>query len=214
MLFYRSKQVIGKTAGAGMPSRHAGFARAITGRYGRRAAGAARPLGMTLARRWLFLNVVQRRLLRSTVRISPRLFMRPATLRDPTNGRNDTGAPLAVFHTHRLRLLPENELLVRRITGRGRRIEAAEAAHGPGFPLEQPVQQVMRRSSQIPDDRQEGKRYRTAEWMPPMDSGRSDSGWGRQPPAPAAIDTNRLTDQVIQAIDRRIIAQRERMGRF
>jgi hypothetical protein len=28
------------------------------------------------------------------------------------------------------------------------------------------------------------------------------------------IDLNRLTDQVVQAIDRRIIAHRERMGRI
>lgn len=33
------------------------------------------------------------------------------------------------------------------------------------------------------------------------------------PPAPA-IDVNRLTDQVIQTIDQRILAQRERLGRF
>ena len=33
------------------------------------------------------------------------------------------------------------------------------------------------------------------------------------PPA-AAIDVNHLTDQVIQAIDQRILAQRERLGRF
>lgn len=33
------------------------------------------------------------------------------------------------------------------------------------------------------------------------------------PPA-AAIDVNRLADQVIQTIDRRIVAQRERLGRF
>jgi hypothetical protein len=35
------------------------------------------------------------------------------------------------------------------------------------------------------------------------------------PRAPeAAIDVNRLTEQVIQAIDRRIVAQRERLGRL
>jgi hypothetical protein len=33
------------------------------------------------------------------------------------------------------------------------------------------------------------------------------------PPA-TAIDVNRLTEQVIQAIDQRILAQRERLGRF
>ncbi len=32
--------------------------------------------------------------------------------------------------------------------------------------------------------------------------------------SPEAIDVNRLTDQVIQTIDRRIVAQRERMGRL
>src|SRR5262249_54807921 len=31
-------------------------------------------------------------------------------------------------------------------------------------------------------------------------------------PTSVAIDVNRLADQVIQAIDRRIVAQRERMG--
>jgi hypothetical protein len=33
-------------------------------------------------------------------------------------------------------------------------------------------------------------------------------------PAPVPVDVHRLTDQVIQAIDRRIIAQRERLGRI
>jgi hypothetical protein len=38
---------------------------------------------------------------------------------------------------------------------------------------------------------------------------------GQRPPAPTpAVDVNRLTESVIQAIDRRIIAQRERMGRM
>jgi hypothetical protein len=35
----------------------------------------------------------------------------------------------------------------------------------------------------------------------------------RRPASPEPIDVNRLTDQVIQTIDRRIVAQRERMGR-
>ena len=44
----------------------------------------------------------------------------------------------------------------------------------------------------------------------PIRGGRSqDFGGTTEPPT---VDVNRLTDQVLRAIDRRIIAQRERLG--
>jgi hypothetical protein len=40
------------------------------------------------------------------------------------------------------------------------------------------------------------------------------AGTGAPAPAAPGVDLARLTDQVIQAIDRRIVAQRERLGRM
>lgn len=117
------------------------------------------------------------------------------------------------------------EQLVYSLNARGTRIDAvatpdsltARSSHNassPGtradLPLVRPIPRVVRRprTELAPDDR--GLFAETAMTLP-----------GRRPvvashtnaPDPAAIDVHRLTDQVIQAIDRRIVAQRERLGR-
>ena len=96
------------------------------------------------------------------------------------------------------------------LTARG-----SNKAPSPGtradFPLARPVPTVVRRpvTELVPEDR-----GFPAETAMPL-SGRRPAVVSRtNPPAPASVDVNRLTDQVILAIDRRIVAQRERLGRI
>jgi hypothetical protein len=115
--------------------------------------------------------------------------------------------------------------LVQSLSTRGTRIEAVATQGGltangfnntpsPGMgaalPLARPISKAVRRpvAEPAPDNRRLAADISmTLPGRRPIVAGRTD------PPAPAAIDMNRLTDQVIQAIDRRIIAQRERLGR-
>jgi hypothetical protein len=116
------------------------------------------------------------------------------------------------------------EQLVHDLSARGTRIDAVATpgsltpsgfnnAPSPGtrgnLPLARPVSRVVRRSVSVftPDDR--GLPAET----PMTPPGRRPVASRTYPPAPTPMDVNRLTDQVIQAIDRRIIAQRERLGR-
>jgi hypothetical protein len=75
-----------------------------------------------------------------------------------------------------------------------------------------PVEIVIRRSKAVETERNISSRSVGVVSAEPrsqtgaMNSGRQSSG--------VDIDVNRLTDQVIQAIDRRIVAQRERMGQY
>jgi hypothetical protein len=117
------------------------------------------------------------------------------------------------------------EQLVHYLGTRGKRIDAVAIpgsltasgfnnAPSPGtradLSLARPVSRIVRRpiTELAPDDR--GLPAET----PMMPPGRRPVVASRtHPPAPTTVDVNRLTDQVIQAIDRRIIAQRERLGR-
>jgi hypothetical protein len=125
---------------------------------------------------------------------------------------------------------PVAEQLVRRLLARGRRVEAAPSADRarvrqglwlesagdevPAVPVPavRPVPRILRqaapadvgRAAMPGTDESERPAHREE---PPT------TGVPPRPPDPA-IDLNRLTDEVIQAIDRRIVAQRERLGRI
>jgi hypothetical protein len=118
------------------------------------------------------------------------------------------------------------EQLVHYLSARGTRIDAVATqgnmtasgfnnALSPGtradLPLARPILRVMRRPVTELAPENPGAPVET----PMTLSGRRPAVVSRtNPPAPALIDVHRLTDQVIQAIDRRIIAQRERLGRI
>jgi hypothetical protein len=76
--------------------------------------------------------------------------------------------------------------------------------------LARPVSRVVRRPIAEPAITNHRLTAETATTLPGRRPGVASRA---NPPAPPPIDMNRLTDQVIQAIDRRIIAQRERLGR-
>ncbi len=68
---------------------------------------------------------------------------------------------------------------------------------------------ILRRASAAQTEQKEVLRTRTRRVEETGPVGNANS----HRPRGAVIDINHLTDRVIQAIDRRIIAQRERLGR-
>jgi hypothetical protein len=74
-----------------------------------------------------------------------------------------------------------------------------------------PVERVIRRSKATETERNISSR--SVEMASAELQGQTKAINPLRQPTDVAIDVNRLTDQVIQAIDRRIVAQRERMGR-
>lgn len=73
-----------------------------------------------------------------------------------------------------------------------------------------PVEKVVRRSKPVEIERNISSQSNEVASAAPQSQAKAENPW--QQSNGVAIDVNRLTDQVIQAIDRRIVAQRERMG--
>jgi hypothetical protein len=73
-----------------------------------------------------------------------------------------------------------------------------------------PVEKVVRRSKAVETERNISSRSVEVASAEPRGKTKVINPW--QQSNGVAIDVNRLTDQVIQAIDQRIVAQRERMG--
>ena len=147
--------------------------------------------------------------------VPPRLNL---TIRGETSIRHQR----SIEHVDRIL----REQLVHSLSARGTRIDAVTAqgsptvsglnkASSPGMradlPLARPVSRVVRRPVAEPAITD---RALTAETLMMLPGQRPVVVSRTNPPAPAPIDVNRLTDQVIQAIDRRIVAQRERLGRI
>jgi hypothetical protein len=146
--------------------------------------------------------------------------------------------PLLNIHTAqqhtRVRLAPRIEFtLVQRLLDRGERLEAVQGpgrmapAVPPGPPTTArfnevapprrvprpilPVPRVMRRTIVVA--KTDGQQP-AAVGPAPAQPHRGPVVGGPGPVEALAVDVNHLTNQVIQAIDRRIVAQRERLGRI
>jgi hypothetical protein len=74
----------------------------------------------------------------------------------------------------------------------------------------EPVEKVVRRSKAVEAVRDTSSRSVEVAGAESRSQAKAVNPWQQSPGV--AIEVNRLTDQVIQAIDRRIVAQRERMG--
>lgn len=121
------------------------------------------------------------------------------------------------------------EQLTRRLITRAERVEVGpagspgnagrtkrprpEAAAQPFIPQPAvpPVRQIVRRRSAVEAERDISSRSTAGSHSTLQDENKAPSTGRSAPDAP--INLSRLTDQVIQAIDRRIAAQRERLGR-
>jgi hypothetical protein len=109
------------------------------------------------------------------------------------------------------------ETIVNRLARRGVRVETVGAprpqlpqSEGSTAGAPRPVPRVVRRSGAVgtgDDQPPAAETFAAASRTRPATA--QVPGHGELP----SLDLNRLTDQVVQAIDRRIIAQRERLGR-
>lgn len=89
---------------------------------------------------------------------------------------------------------------------------ASPASPAVSWVTAQPVARVLRRAAVTPASESAA--------TPPANSAhatraeaRRENTWQSSPQAPGPVDLNHLTEQVVQAIDRRMIAHRERRGR-
>lgn len=162
--------------------------------------------------------------------IAPRLNLTvltwPARSNDPLNG-----AP--ILPMTRVRVEPEMhvprtfiqtaassapEQLASRVIASNRRVEAGPvttpANSKARLPIlgVQPVPRTVRHEAPMETER--GSSTRPAESSPTESQAELKAGNSRPRPGEGSLDLNQLTDQVIRAIDHRIIAQRERLGRI
>jgi hypothetical protein len=107
------------------------------------------------------------------------------------------------------------ERLLTRLLDRGVRVEGAPAprpgaaAPAASSPLASPRAGLVMRRGEAPDEPAPGRARPAAYGDPgPLTPPSADPA-----PPPSAVDVGRLTDQVLSAIDHRIVAHSERLGR-
>jgi hypothetical protein len=187
------------------------FAAQIAARHQTGPSGRRMPLSIVFARPWRFQTVTQRYRQTFGVQFAPHVHLRiPTPRRAVATGEIDAAKPPpyrveAIAPVHRLA-----RRLVESVQARARRVEATSGS--PTAPVNAPVPRVVRRLAP------EALTTR-ADAAPPEPRTRLAARHDVSPAArhavaaPPAIDVERLTEQVIKSIDRRIIAQRERFGR-
>ncbi len=205
--------------------RHANFAQRIANRYAGRSPVWQRPLSMALVCRLGLQSMVQRHWRRALFLLSPHFNLSYVSvlpevifrLKLPVESttilpirrvmnrlRSETGVK-------RVERLIENETLVEHVVSRRRRIEA-DAAFSPDKPQQKPIAKVLRRERGLAIQKPDGPKAEVYEPTPSAEY-RYQRSSAITPASTPAIDVNQLTDEVIRSIDRRIIAQRERLGR-
>lgn len=90
-------------------------------------------------------------------------------------------------------------------------VQTAPALGPANHPAPPPVPRVLRRSRQ--EGGAEDQAFRASQSDSPSPFKAQASGFGPSPPNSPPIDMNQLTNHVMQAIDRRLLAYRERTGR-
>lgn len=206
--------------------RHANFARRITNRYAGRSPVWQRPLSMAMVRRIGPQSIVQRHWHRELFHLSPRINLsfisslqqvvfkpkRPnvlSTILPIRRVMNWLQSPTIV---KRIERSIENEILVEHVASRRRRIEV-DAEFSTDKPQQKPISKVLRREKGLATQKPDRLKLEATKTMTSPEH-RYQSGSSMTAAATPAIDVNQLTDEVIRSIDRRIIAQRERLGRI
>jgi hypothetical protein len=100
------------------------------------------------------------------------------------------------------------EQLVPRIFARAEREEAQPAPNG------QTTQRVLARPSATQTEIANGPTMERAQYVAPAAMIERNAAASPQNLEPAPLDVQRLTNEVIQVLDRRIMAERERLGRI
>lgn len=197
-------------------SRHARFAEWIARRYTLCSLQRRSPLSMTFARRWTLQSFMQRHWHRSTVTIAPRIEIRlQAPRRLIASGGPSGERPLNLSHSRRLNPVRRMaETLMEYVEARARRIEPAAGLRNPTLSIDRPVPRVLRRIAPVSFNAEAVDAGQVQTSLHSANRHVTSPGPGSPVTAAPAIDVDRLTEQVIQGIDRRIIAKRERLGRL
>jgi len=217
MMRVGGKHIIPRGIGPwGVASRHARFTGQIARRYAPRSLQKQAWLSMTFARRWTLQTIMQRNWHRFALTVAPRIEIRLQSIgRAIASGELRRETPRLVSHLRRVRPLSLiTETLIEHVVARSRRIEPEAKLSIPALSINGPVPRVVRRLASVSPDT---KAMDIGSAQPSTRSAnRYDLSPGRGSPVTtvAALDVDRLTEQVIKGIDRRIIAQRERLGRF
>jgi hypothetical protein len=200
----------------GAASRHARFAERIAGRYALRSLQKQAQLSLTFARRWTLQTFMHRHWHRSALPVAPRIEIRLQAMRRVIASGGPSGeTPLAVSSPRRLnpvRLMAET--LIEYVKARARRIEPTARLGSPALPINRPVPRVVRHLAPVSFNAEAVEAGPVRASRRAADRHGTSPGPGGPVMAAPAIDVDRLTEQVIQGIDRRIIARRERLGRF
>jgi hypothetical protein len=201
------------TASAHAWSYHARFAAQVTARYATWSPARRKRLAMIFARPWTLQTFIHRHWHRLTLLVAPRVHLRlQANRRVAASIPEGAGISFARVEqdaVQPLRRFPQD--VVEYVHARSRRVEPTFG--GRILPVEPPVPRVVRRLAPVSTT---GTAAATADsGVRPLDrdDARSRTRNALVPPA-AAFDMERLTEQVIKGIDRRIIARRERLGRI
>ncbi|MGH8554533.1 MAG: hypothetical protein ACREUD_03040 [Gammaproteobacteria bacterium] len=181
----------------GAASRHARFAERIARRYTLHPLQRHARLSMTFAQRWMLQTFMQRHWHRYALTIAPRIDMRLSVVHPvSTAGEVRRQAP-GTFSN-----LRQTSSVGPVVAGRVK----------PVLSIHRPVPRIFRRFGPArlghsTDEAVPGGLSTQKSRLAPIEHQARFS-------APPALDVDRLTEQVIRGIDRRIIAQRERLGRF
>jgi hypothetical protein len=188
------------------------FAAEVAARHETGSPGRRMPLSLVFARPWRFQTLIQRYWQTFSLRRAPQFHLRLQTLRRASE-EPDSGVAMPPPSRNVEPVTSAHALasgFVEYVHARARRIDAtfgsAAALVNP------PVPRVVRRLAPVAsavrgDAVSSEASTRSAPRIDVSSAARVAAA------APAAIDVERLTEQVIKGIDRRIIAQRERFGR-
>jgi hypothetical protein len=170
------------------------------------------PLSIVFARPWRFQTVTRLDWHTFGLHFAPHVHLRIQTLRrageigdinakKPPSRRVEAIAPVH----------PPDRRFVEYVHARARRVEATSGS--AAAPVNAPVPRVLRRLAPTASTtRADAASPEAGTRFAPRDDVSLAARHGAVAVAPA-IDVERLTEQVIKGIDRRIIAQRERFGR-
>jgi len=200
-------------ASGGRTCRVSLFAARIAARHETRPPWRRTPLSMVFARPWRLQTFTQRYWQTFSLRVAPHVHLRLQTLRR-ANEASDSGAAMPPPSRHVEPVEPVHPLarsLFEYVHARARRVDATFGS--AAAPVNTPVPRVLRRLAPVASTmRLDAASPEARTRREPRIDVKSAAHPGAVPATPA-IDVERLTEQVIKGIDRRIIAQRERFGR-
>ena len=190
------------------------FAARIAGRYETRALQRQMRVGMEFARPWALHIITRRYWRKSTVHVAPHFHLRLQATRAATAPYDrGTSLPMPLVDVRPAEAgRHTKETLIEYVHTRSRRVEPTFGS--TSLQPATPVARVVRRLAPVGAiARAEAEPAQDGPRIAKRDDTRAVKSSAPIVAAPP-VDLERLTEQVIKGIDRRIVAQRERFGRL